>query len=218
MLVLVKSHGAINNDFLNRFATGSVCKEEFNRFAVEFYQFSRHFPLVLCSLLVNTANEEEAAELTKILTSELGDGFPARRHELLYRDFLRSIGIEPSVIMHQPVLATTRAWIDSQIDLYSGHDHFAGLGASFALENMAIPMWDKLIAGLAIYKSRWFSKMDMTYFTFHRALEESHEDAMESAVRAHDDDALQQQSFRQGAIHVLTCEQHFWEGLAVKFV
>lgn len=78
MLSLVKDHGATNNEFLARFAKGEVSREEVERFAVEFYHFSRHFPVVLCSLLVNTADEEEARELTKILASELGDG-EARR-------------------------------------------------------------------------------------------------------------------------------------------
>ncbi len=216
ILSMVKSHGAINNDFLARFEQGKASRQEFERFATEFYHFSRHFPLVLCNLLINTAIEEEAAELTKILASELGDGNPKLRHELLYRRFLRSIGIEPEEIMHQPMLGTTRQWIECQMALYGGKEHFAGLGASFGLENMAIPMWDKLIAGLKTYKQKWFPKMNVGYFTFHRQLEEQHEDSMEAALQAHGQNPGIQHEFRRGAELVLKAEQEFWQGLSDK--
>ena len=51
-------------------------------------------------------------------------------------------------------------------------------GASFGLENMAITMWDHLIPGLHILQSSRYPWMDMTYFTFHRDLESTHEEAM----------------------------------------
>ncbi len=207
----VREHPAIHNSFIDRFAIGDVSKEEFVRFAEEFYHFSRHFPLVLCSLLINTPDEKDAEELTIILASELGDGIPRNRHELLYRDFLRSLGIEPAEIIHKPMLATTRQWIDTQLSLYSGQNQSAGLGASFGLETMAIPMWDKLIAGLVIARERWFPRMDMTYFTFHRKLEQGHENAMNAVV-----DKLpepQRESFVQGVSQVLNAEEQFWLGL-----
>lgn len=209
----VKGHGATNNAFLRRFAGGEASRTEVERFAVEFYHFSRTFPVVLCSLLVNTPDEEEARELTKILASELGDGDPDQRHELLYRAFLRSIGIEPAEVVRESPAPATKAWIGSQLALYGGRDHFAGLGASFALEEMAIPMWDRLIPGLRAYKERWFPDMDLTYFTFHRDLEEEHEDAMEAALALLEGDEEVQASFRRGAEEVLAAEEAFWRAL-----
>jgi len=213
MIYEVRTNGAINNDFLSRFAKGDISGEEFKRFATEFYHFSRHFPLVLCSLLINTPNEDEAANLTKILVSELGDGDPNKRHELLYRDFLRSLNIEPREIIYKPMLDMTRAWIETQLSLYSGEDHYAGLGASFGLENMAIPMWDQLISGLEKYKEKWFHNMDLTYFTFHRELENQHEDAMRDTLSSYEGNVLIQESFRNGAKKVLDAEKKFWLGL-----
>ncbi len=214
MLTLVHRHGAINNEFLRKFSEGNITPEEFRRFAVEYYHFSRHFPLVLCSLLINTKDEQEAAELTKILTSELGDGNPEQRHELMYRRFLRSIDLEPCDVLNQPMLATTKQWIDAQLVLYSQQNHFLGLGASFGLENMAITMWDQLISGLKIIKERWFPAMNMGYFTFHRELEEQHEDAMDKALSLHEDNEQARTSIRQGAQTVLDAEEGFWLGLA----
>ena len=213
MLRMVKGHSATNNPFLRRFAAGEASRDEVERFAVEFYHFSRTFPVVLCSLLVNTPDEVEARELTKILTSELGDGDPDRRHELLYRDFLRSIGVDPVEAVGRPMRPATRAWIDTQMALYGGRDHFAGLGASFALEHMAIPMWDRLIPGLRTYRDRWFPEMDLTYFTFHRELEEEHEDAMGAALDLLEEDPEVQASFQRGAEEVLAAEEAFWRGL-----
>ena len=62
-------HGAINNSFLNRFKQGEVSHEEFCRVAVEFFHFSREWPAILATLLVNTSDEKEAAELTKMVAS-----------------------------------------------------------------------------------------------------------------------------------------------------
>ena len=213
MVSVVKAHGAINNDFLSRFARGCISGKEFERFAVEFYHFSRHFPLVLCHLLINTSDEDEAANLTKILVSELGDGDSKKRHELLYRDFLRSLNIEPRDIICKPMLNTTRNWIETQLGLYSGKDHFAGLGASFGLENMAIPMWDQLIPGLKKYKEKWFHNMDLTYFTFHRELEDQHEDMMRNTLSIYEGNVLIQESFKNGIKRVLDDEEKFWLGL-----
>src|SRR5436309_14863286 len=86
MRALVLRHGAINNPYLDRFKTGALTDEEFRRFAVEFYNFARFFPKILVAQLVNTEDEAVADELTTVLYSELGDGRPKNRHELLYRD------------------------------------------------------------------------------------------------------------------------------------
>src|SRR2546426_233637 len=94
MRALVLRHGAINNPYLDRFRTGALTDEEFQRFAVEFYNFARFFPKILVAQLVNTEDEAVADELTTVLYSELGDGRPKNRHELLYRDFLRSVGVD----------------------------------------------------------------------------------------------------------------------------
>ena len=85
----VLCHGAINNVYLSRFQRGDLTDEEFHQFAVEFYNFARFFPKILVAQLVNTEDERVANELTNVLYSELGNGHTRRRHELLYRDFLR---------------------------------------------------------------------------------------------------------------------------------
>lgn len=96
MKEIVDTHAAVHNNFLTRFSKGDVTDKEFGEFATEFFHLSRTFPAILASLLVNTVDEGEAFELTRVLTSELGDGDPNRRHELLFRRFLSSIGINPT--------------------------------------------------------------------------------------------------------------------------
>lgn len=213
MKQIVDRHGAINNRYLSKFSKGQISDVELKRFAAEFYQFSRNFPAILATLLVNTADEKEAAELTNVLTSELGDGNPAKRHELLFRKFLRSIEIDPVSIMWKPILPTTKAFIDGMSRLYSSRDHFVALGASFGLENMAISMWDQLIPGLKTLKRQSFPSMDIEYFTFHRELEERHEDAMETALSLYENDPSIQKSFQAGAKKVLDRLEGFWMGL-----
>jgi pyrroloquinoline-quinone synthase len=215
----VLKHGAINNTYLNRFQTGALTEEEFKAFAMEFYNFARFFPKILVSQLVNTEDEAVADELTAVLYSELGDGSTRNRHELLYRDFLRSVDIDVHEAMTQPMLPSTRAYIDGMEQLYSDGNHYCALGASFGLENMAITMWDHLIPGLMRLREDRYRAMDMTYFSFHRELESQHENAMKNAVAAVDGASQgamtsdQRDDFRRGTNAVLDYLEGFWMGL-----
>lgn len=219
MREFVLRHGAINNPYLNRFKTGDVTDHEFFEFAVEFYNFARFFPRILAAQLVNTEDEQVADELTRVLYSELGDGETRKRHELLYRDFLRSVGISVHDAMVRPMLPSTRAYIDGMERLYSDGNHTRALGASFGLENMAITMWDHLIPGLTYLRTTRYPQMDITYFTFHRQLESAHEEAMEHAVAAVQgatNAGLSNQEkadFRSGVTAVLDYLEGFWMGL-----
>ncbi|MDF0667401.1 MAG: iron-containing redox enzyme family protein [Nitrospira sp.] len=219
MRQLVLEHGAINNSYLTSFCSGDLTDKALKEFAVEFYNFARFFPQVLVAQLVNTEDEQIADELTKVLYSELGDGEARRRHELLYRDFLRSLGIDIHDAMTRPMLPSTRAYIDGMEKLYSDGNHARALGASFGLENMAITMWDHLIPGLTQLKATRYPHMDLTYFTFHRQLEVTHEKAMEQAVTAMqgtDETEMSKQDeedFRFGVDAVLGYLEAFWAGL-----
>ena len=214
MIKIVHSHPAVNNDFLTRFSNGQVSDREFTHFATEFFHFSRTFPAILASLLVNTADEAEAFELTKVLTSELGDGDPNMRHELLFRKFLRSIGIDPTKVINSKMKRSTKTYLEGLDRLYGGRNHTKALGASFGLENMAIPMWDQLIPGLRRIKSTKIPKMDIEYFTFHRELEGTHEDAMEEVTNIIRDDPAVARSFESGINEALSVLHGFWLGLA----
>jgi pyrroloquinoline quinone (PQQ) biosynthesis protein C len=213
----VLHHGAVNNPYLDRFKSSQLTDEEVREFAVEFYNFARFFPKILVSQLVNTEDEAVADELTKVLYSELGDGKTRNRHELLYRDFLHSIGIDVHDAMTRPMLPSTRAYIEGMERLYSDGSHAKALGASFGLENMAITMWDHLIPGLTHLKATRYHRMDMTYFTFHRELESTHEDAMEHAVAAVQGATGMSEKdiedFRCGVKTVLDYLEGFWMGL-----
>jgi pyrroloquinoline quinone (PQQ) biosynthesis protein C len=218
MRQLVLEHGAVRNSYLQRFRCGDLSDEELNQFAVEFYNFARFFPRILVSQLVNTEDEQIADELTKVLYSELGDGDAKRRHELLYRDFLRSLDIDVRDAMTRPMLVSTRAYIEGMEQLYGDGNHQRALGASFGLENMAITMWDHLIPGLTRLKTTRHPRMDLTYFTFHRELEATHEEAMEHAVEALQGSGRQmsdgdEEDFRLGVTEVLGYLEGFWMGL-----
>jgi pyrroloquinoline quinone (PQQ) biosynthesis protein C len=222
MRTSVLRHGAINNGYLDRFTSGALTDEEFREFAAEFYNFARFFPKILVAQLVNTEDEAVADELTTVLYSELGSGRAKNRHELLYRDFLRSIGVDVHEAMTRPMLPSTRAYIEGMEQLYSSGNHTLALGASFGLENMAITMWDHLIPGLARLKADRYPAMDMTYFTFHRELEATHEDAMANAVAAMNCrgevgqggmSPEEREGFRRGVISVLDYLEGFWTGL-----
>ena len=221
----VLRHGAINNPYLDRFFAGDLSDREFRDFAVEFYNFSRFFPRILAAQLVNTEDEAVADELTKVLYSELGDGSVKNRHELLYRNFLRSLGIDIHIAMTTPMRPSTRAYIEGMENLYGSGNHAMALGASFGLEHMAITMWDHLIPGLTILRNSRYPTMDITYFVFHRELESEHERAMEQAIVAVNGESgvshapmsdREKDDFRLGMNTVLDYLHGFWMGLERK--
>ncbi|MBI5854815.1 MAG: iron-containing redox enzyme family protein [Nitrospirae bacterium] len=124
--------------------------------------------------------------------------------------------------MSRPMLPSTRAYIEGMERLYADGNHEIALGASFGLENMAIPMWDHLIPGLRILRGLRYPAMDLTYFTFHRDLESSHEDAMAHAVAVLESGQTAGQAglsvrarvdFRRGSEAVLDYLRGFWKGL-----
>jgi pyrroloquinoline quinone (PQQ) biosynthesis protein C len=217
----VLQHGAINNSYLNWFRQGLASDEELSDFAVEFYNFARFFPKILVAQLVNTEDESVADELTRVLYSELGEGNPENRHELLYRHFLRSLDIDIHQALTTPMMPSTRAYIEGMEKLYSSGNHEQALGASFGLENMAITMWDHLIPGLQSLRRQRFPGLDMRYFTFHRELESTHEEAMVQAVAAMEGhgsaqgalSSQERQDFHDGVRQVLDFLEGFWMGL-----
>jgi pyrroloquinoline-quinone synthase len=218
----VLRHGAINNSYLRRFQAGDVTDTELREFAIEFYNFARFFPRILASQLINTEDEAVADELTRVLYSELGDGNVKHRHELLYRNFLRSLGIDIHDAIIAPMRPSTRVYIDGMEALYGSGNHATALGASFGLENMAITMWDHLIPGLMFLQSDRHPHMDITYFAFHRQLESEHEKAMEHALEAVEGGGglakavmseREKKEFCLGMNTVLEYLEGFWMGL-----
>ncbi|PJA77734.1 MAG: iron-containing redox enzyme family protein, partial [Nitrospirae bacterium CG_4_9_14_3_um_filter_51_5] len=217
----VLHHGAINNAYLNWFRQGLASDEELDDFAVEFYNFARFFPKILVAQLVNTEDESVADELTRVLYSELGEGNPENRHELLYRQFLRSLDIDIHQALTRPMMPSTRAYIEGMENLYGSGNHEQALGASFGLENMAITMWDHLIPGLQSLRRERYPDLDVRYFTFHRELEATHEEAMVHAVAAMEGHSSGQgnltirerQDFHEGVRQVLDFLEGFWMGL-----
>jgi Putative transcription activator len=209
----VLQHGAVNNSYLDRFREGELSIEEFRHFSTQFFVFVKHFPRILATLLANTHDDQAADELAVILASELGDGDPKRRHEYLYHKFLRSIDIDPQEASEVGRLNSTTAYIEGLADLYGHKDYHIALGASFGLEHMAISMWDLLIPGILKLKQTVpeLVKMNTVYWTFHRALEDQHEDAMMKALENMPANAYRPLS--DGCNRALDLLEGFWIGL-----
>lgn len=209
----VLNHEAVNNPYLDRFSEGHLTEQEFRMFAVQFFFFVKHFPRILAVLLANTPNDEAADELALILTSELGDGNPKKRHEYLYHKFLRSIDLDPVTAAREQRFKSTDEYIEGLASLYAHEDYGVAMGASFGLEHMAISMWDQLIPGIMKLKHTIpsYSQMNTVYWTFHRALEEQHEEAM---MRALDDVPKEfELSLKRGCSEALDLLHNFWMGL-----
>jgi pyrroloquinoline quinone (PQQ) biosynthesis protein C len=208
----VDRHGAVNNPYLDRFKLGEIDEADLRDFAVQFYGFVKHFPRILATLLANTPDQKAADELCVILASELGNGKPAERHEYLYHAFLKSIDLDPKAAARIGLEPETEDFVRGMGELYGHRDYGVALGASFGLENMAIAMWDHLLPGLLKIRERPPRRgMDITYFTFHRELESTHEDGMEAALASSTE--LEVDSLKYGVDTMLNYLQRMWMGL-----
>ena len=207
----VLAHGAVNNPYLDRFERGEIGDEDLRDFAIQFYGFVKNFPRILATLLANTPDQKAADELCVILASELGNGKPEERHEYLYHAFLRSIDVDPVQAQKLGLEPETEDFVRGMAELYGHRDYGVALGASFGLENMAISMWDHLLPGLRRLQGTTHRGMDLTYFTFHRELESTHEDGMESALAGSTELAVD--SLKYGVDTMLNYLQRMWMGL-----
>lgn len=210
----VKAHRALNNEVLKKFGEGNATKEEVLRFSKEFYHLARMYPQFVAHLLSQTPDDTAAKHLGVVLTSELGDGNPALRHELLYRKYMRSIGLKPEEVMKKPISPVTAKLLQEMQSVYESQDSMEGTGAAVAMENYGTPLCHQLVPALKLYKEKYFPSMDMTYFSLHYTLEQEHADTMSQMLEEVPSYSIEEQrSFRRGMERLMDINAQFLEAV-----
>lgn len=210
----VNAHKALNSEVLKKFGEGNATKEEVLRFSEEFFHLARMYPQFVAHLLAETPNDTAAKHLGVVLTSELGDGNPALRHEALYRKYMRSIGLKPEEVMKKPISPITKKLLKEMQTVYESKDSLEGTGAAVAMEHYGTPLCHQLVPALKHYKEKYFPSMDMTYFTLHYTLEQEHADTMTQMLEELPTyTPSEQKSFKRGMERLMNINARFLEAV-----
>ena len=99
--------------------------------------------------------------------------------------------------------------------LYGSEDFNTGAGASFAVENWAAAgFWKELIKGLENFKSQKLPELNISFFTYHDRLEDSHaEHTLKELKQVFELKEFKADVFIQAGLEMLEGVAAFWKGL-----
>ncbi len=203
----VRAHPALRHPFLLRFSEG-VTREQARAFGLQHYQLVRHFTGYMTNLGARRPAWGQA--LRPVLDDELGGHTIFRSHVHLYRNFLRSLGLDdPDWGGARPAHATRR-FISGHRELTAGGDPLAGLGAIGPGHELAIPvMFEFLIRGLRQIPGL---APNLEYFTLHIKEDQEHARVFEGVIRQEcRADASALERIRQGTLWSLERRAEFWD-------
>ena len=141
----VRSHPAVEHDFLNAYRLRGATPQAERILYSECYYFFKHLPFYIAGIVLKTRDE---AILREVLLTVLDEVMDEPTHSGLYLDFMRRIGIDEAAIEAYQPLPSTIAMNDGVRRLYIDDPLLISLGALFADETMSSIMVSKLNQGL----------------------------------------------------------------------
>lgn len=131
-------------------------------------------------------------------------------HPALFRNFLRSVGIDPSAVA-EPIAATL-AFVAEVRRICSDEPWLAGLGALGPGTECVVPqLYSYVLRGLEV--SGLIPAGDYVFWTLHVHCDEGHGRNMIDAMRPYADDVADQELIRSGALRVLDARQAWLDAL-----
>ncbi len=189
---VVLEYAIPKSDAIQRFAAGKQASERVARaLATEFYAFSHEFPLFLAAAISFVKDENARLLLVHNLYEEHGNLELNRFHPALFRQFVRSIGLQPEALERlgsgSPGVEAAR-YVTEICREGPGH---RGLGALYVTELLFGPTCEAIMAGL---KHLNLSPYATEFFSLHAVAEEHHKEQIWQALEriCRDDDELRE--------------------------
>jgi hypothetical protein len=222
-----------NNTFTKQFETGDFSLAQLELFTVQFSVFSNLFLVAQLKKTLNAPTLSSQRKSKEILANEIGvsyktngsiEGgrfqFRAAHFEWLL-DFAESVGLKFQQLGRRGHgSATTLHFTDTLENLLGSEDPSISAGASFALENWAANgFWKELINGLNAFSSLNGHELNIKFFTFHDAVEDTHAQHTHEELcelLAGDEFQLDKDKFQKAGLETLDALKVFWEGLKIK--
>lgn len=122
----------ISSPFFDRIAGPGLSRGQVTIFLGQWWHPLHYFPVFLSRLIAVTPGIEAKAAIAKILFQELGEGDPARAHEVIYLDTMAPLGFEPAAISGAAPLPATARLVAAYAEASSAA--IPGLGFMYGTE------------------------------------------------------------------------------------
>jgi pyrroloquinoline-quinone synthase len=208
----IRRHDAVHSPFLKRFASEPLTLIQIQTFGLQHYQLVKIFVNYMTNLLPRIPDPEAAALFRVVFDDEFGQYTLFRSHPALYRNFLKSLGLDDGTWGRVPVLPEVSAFVEGHLRLTRDEDFLVGLGAVGPGHEFSIPtMFEYLVAGLK--RNTQLTDEQIEYFTLHIIEDKEHAVVFNKLIVRHTEDAAAQARLRDGALRSLALRRAFWDGL-----
>jgi pyrroloquinoline quinone (PQQ) biosynthesis protein C len=196
--------------FLERGVRRGWSHAEVRIFAPEYYAWVSNFPHILSLLTARVRDDESRSFLASILAEELGNGTARERHAQLLRRCFIGLGLPSWTLDRAPYLRSTTRLVRDMRLLYAGGSVARALGAQAAFERQAVPMIEKLHAGLARFVRGGEASR---YFEVHMVAEPRHARLMAGCLRRYVRAPKDRREAASGAVTLSLLLGAFWDAM-----
>jgi len=208
----ILQHPAVRHPFLKRFAAGPLTIRQIQIFGLQHYQLVRVFVNYMTNLLPKIPDPDAAALFRVVFDDEFGQHTIFRSHPALYRNFLKSLGLEEGSWGRVAPLPEVTMFIENHMTLTRDGDFLSGLGAVGPGHEFSIPaMFTDLVAG--IRRSTPLTDEAIEYFTLHIVEDKEHAVVFNKLIARYVQNEAGQATLRVGAMRSLALRKSFWDGL-----
>jgi pyrroloquinoline-quinone synthase len=128
----------ISHPFLGRIKTEKLTKSQVAVIVGQYWYPIHYFTEFLPRLIAVTPSLPMRTYASKILWQELGEGDPARAHEMMYVDTMVNAGIDINDICHMPALSASNRLVEGY--RRSTSDPFSAVGFLYGTEVIDLAM------------------------------------------------------------------------------
>lgn len=208
----ILNHEAVHHSFLKRFSTEKLTLGQIQTFGLQHYQLVKIFVNYMTNLLPKIPDKDAADLFRLVFDDEFGQHTIFRSHPALYRNFLKSLGLEDADWGRVKQLPETAQYIDDHLQQTRDEDFLFGLGIVGPAHEFAIPtMFEYLIAGFQ--RNTALTEEQFEYFTMHIIEDKEHAIVFNKLIVRHVESETGQRLLRDGAMHSLAYRKNFWDGL-----
>jgi pyrroloquinoline quinone (PQQ) biosynthesis protein C len=208
----IRQHDTVQHSFLQRFASEPLTLIQIQTFGLQHYQLVKIFVNYMTNLLPRIPDPEATALFRVVFDDEFGQHTIFRSHPTLYRNFLKSLGLDDGAWGRVAALPEVSAFVEGHMRLTRDEDFLVGLGAVGPGHEFSIPtMFEYLVAGLK--RNTQLTDEQIEYFTLHIIEDKAHAVVFNKLIVRHTEDEAAQRRLRDGALRSLALRRAFWDGL-----
>jgi pyrroloquinoline-quinone synthase len=207
----IEKHEAVNHPFLKKFSTLPLTLEQIRAFGLQHYQLVKIFVNYMTNLQPRIPDPSTSALFRHVYEDEFGQHTIFRSHPALYRNFLKSLGLEDNDWGRVTHLPETEDFVEMHKEMTRDDDFRIALGAIGPGHEFSIPpMFSYLVKG--IEKNTALKGEDYEYFTFHIVQDKNHAEIFNELI-SHFNTDEDRKLIRDGAMKSLEARRIFWNGL-----